>query len=179
MAGAVHRVKLDEQEVGLLGLDVLADAVAQTVIVTGVLGGLIVVNQTVVDGVPVGEATQNGIRHGLTDDAVQGGMLVGSQRVGGGPQLVVVDTVDLGGYAHEHGGPALTGVGGNSGQAVVTGVALGHEAADVGGAVLVLEIESAGAVDTYDDYVLISECHDIVLFSIFFMSEPFCHKGRR
>ena len=154
MAGAVHGVELDEQEGGLLLLHVRADALAERLVVPRLLGDAdAVLNEAVVDGVPVGEGAQGSLGHGLADHAEYGGMLVGGQGSSGASQLVVVQTVDAAGNAREHRAPALGGIRGDGGQTHIGTGTLSHHAADHGGGGVAVEVSCA--VDADEDDVLV------------------------
>ena len=154
VACAVHRVKLDEQEGGLLSLHVLADAVAEGLIVTRLLGDVdAVLDDTVVDGVPVGVGAQNRVGHGVADHAEDGGMLFGSAGLGGGGNLIVVQAVDAAGHAHEHGAPALGRVRRDRSEAHIGAGTLSHNAADHGSSGVTVEVTRA--VNANENHVLV------------------------
>ena len=154
VARAVGLVQLNEQEGGLLPLDVgngFADdgGIPHAALLVHVKA---VLHDTHVDGIPVADRAQFGVGHLLADDAEHAGE-AGIGGVGGVLHDGVGQPVPLGGNAVEHTAPALGADGRIGGQHLVGHRPLLDDLVQIGG-VGVLE-EGTRAVHADDHHVLI------------------------
>ena len=153
VACAVHLVELDEQEFGIVLLQIRADLIAQGAVRGGILMDVQpLLDDARVDGVPVTEGGQLAVGVVLTNDAEYAGE--GRLRIiGNAGGDTVGESVKIGGNAVEHGTPALGADGGDGRVGVVGHRSAFENAINMGGGSLSEEIARTVNADESDSLV--------------------------